>query len=165
MKGSSAEIIVRYLEQEGVEYVFGVPGGHLLPLYDALYKTGNIKPILARHEAGAAFMAYGYAVTSGKIGVCCGTVGPGATNLVTGVASAYMDSVPLLVLTAQVGTTAIGKGALQEGAGIGRTVNQVALFDKITKMSVMEIRARNVEDTIRRALRVALSGRPRPCPH
>lgn len=162
MKGSSAEIIVKHLEQEGVEYVFGVPGGHLLPFYDALYKTGSIKPILAKHEAGAAFMAYGYAVASGKIGVCCGTVGPGATNLVTGVASAYMDSVPLLVLTAQVGTTAIGKGALQEGAGVGRTIDQVALFEKITKMNFMEIRARNVADTIRRSLRVALSGRPGP---
>ena len=162
MKGSSAEIIVKYLEQEGVEYVFGVPGGHLLPFYDALYKSSTIKAILTKHEAGAALMAYGYAVTSGKIGVCCGTVGPGATNLVTGVASAYMDSVPLLVLTAQVGTTAIGKGALQEAAGVGRTVDQVALFEKITKMNIMEIRAKNMADTIRRALRVALSGRPGP---
>jgi acetolactate synthase-1/2/3 large subunit len=107
-------------------------------------------------------MAYGYAVTSGKIGVCCGTVGPGATNLITGVASAYMDSVPVLALTAQVGTTAIGKGALQEGAGIGRTIDQVALFEKITKLSTMELRGKNLPDTIRRALRVALSGRPGP---
>ena len=162
MKGSAADILVKYLENEGVEYIFGVPGGHLLPLYDALYKNGNIKPILAKHEAGAAFMAYGYAVTSGKIGVCCGTVGPGATNLITGVASAYMDSVPLLALTAQVGTTAIGKGALQEGAGVGRTIDQVALFEKITKLSTMELRGKNLPDTIRRALRVALSGRPGP---
>jgi acetolactate synthase-1/2/3 large subunit len=141
MKGSSADILVKYLEQEGVEYLFGVPGGHLLPLYDALYKNSSIKPILAKHEAGAAFMAYGYAVTSGKIGVCCGTVGPGATNLVTGVAAAYMDSVPLIALTAQVGTTAVGKGALQEGAGVGRTIDQVALFEKITKLSTMELRS------------------------
>src|SRR4030042_1711258 len=162
MKGSSAEILVKYWEQEGVEYIFGIPGGHLLPLYDALYKNDKIKPILAKQEAGAAFMAYGYAVTSGKIGVCCGTVGPGATNLVTGVASAYMDSVPVLALTAQVGTTAIGKGALQEGAGVGRTVDQVALFEKITKLSTMELRGKNIPDTIRRALRGALSGRPGP---
>ena len=162
MKGSAAEILVKYLEQEGVEYLFGIPGGHLLPLYDAIYKAGTIKPILAKHEAGAAFMAYGYAVTSGKLGVCCGTVGPGATNLVTGVASAYMDSVPVLALTAQVGTTAIGKGALQEGAGIGRTVDQVGLFEKITKMSTMELRGSNLPDTVRRAIRVALSGRPGP---
>lgn len=162
MKGSSAEVLVKYLEQEGVEYIFGVPGGHLLPLYDALYKNGSIKPILTKHEAGAAFMAYGYAVTSGKIGVCCGTVGPGATNLITGVASAYMDSVPMLALTAQVGTTAIGKGALQEGAGVGRTIDQVALFQRITKLSMMELRGKNMPDTIRRALRVALSGRPGP---
>jgi acetolactate synthase-1/2/3 large subunit len=162
MKGSSAEIIVKYLEQEGVEFLFGVPGGHLLPLYDALYKNGNIKPILAKHEAGAAFMAYGYAVTSRKIGVCCGTVGPGATNLVTGIASAYTDSVPVLALTAQVGTTAIGKGALQEGVGVSRTVNHVALFDKITKLSTMELRGENIPGAIRRALRVAQSGRPGP---
>ena len=162
MKGSAADILVKYLEQEGVEYLFGVPGGHLLPLYDAIYKAGSIKPILAKHEAGAAFMAYGYAATSGKIGVCCGTVGPGATNLVTGVAAAYMDSVPLLALTAQVGTTAIGKGCLQEAAGVGRTINQVALFDKITKMSVMEVRGASLPGTVRRALRVALSGRPGP---
>ncbi len=162
MKGSSAEIMVKYLEQEGVGYVFGVPGGHLLPFYDALYKNGSVKAILAKHEAGAALMAYGYAVTSGKIGVCCGTVGPGATNLVTGVASAYMDSVPLLVITAQVGTTAIGRGSLQEAAGVGRTVDQVALFERITKMNIMETRAKNVPHTVRRSLRTALSGRPGP---
>jgi acetolactate synthase I/II/III large subunit len=107
-------------------------------------------------------MAYGYAATSGTVGVCCGTVGPGATNLITGVASAYMDSVPVIALTAQVGTSAIGKGALQEGAGVGRTVDQVALFEKITKLSTMELRGKNLPDTIRRALRVALSGRPGP---
>lgn len=162
MKGTAVDILVKYLEQEGVEYLFGVPGGHLLPLYDAIYRAGTIKPILTKHEAGAAFMAYGYAVTSGKIGVCCGTVGPGATNLVTGVASAYMDSVPVLALTAQVGTTAIGKGALQEGAGVGRTIDQVGLFEKITKLSTMELRGRNLPDTVRRALRVALTGRPGP---
>ena len=162
MKGSAADVLVKYLEQEGVEYLFGVPGGHLLPLYDAVHKAGSIKPILTKHEAGAAFMAYGYAVASGRIGVCCGTVGPGATNLVTGVASAYMDSVPVLALTAQVGTTAIGKGALQEGAGVGRTIDQVQLFRSITKMSVMELRGTNVPDTARRALRVALTGRPGP---
>ena len=138
MNGTASDILVKYLEQEGVEYLFGVPGGHLLQLYDAVHRAGSIKPILTKHEAWAALMAYGYAATSGKIVVCCRTVGPGATNLVTGVASAYMDSVPMLVLTAQVGTSGIGRGALQEGTGIGRTVNQVALFDKITKLSTME---------------------------
>lgn len=162
MKGSAVDILVKYLEQEGVEYLFGIPGGHLLPLYDAIYKSGTIKPILARHEAGAAFMAHGYAVASGKIGVCCGTVGPGATNLITGVASAYMDSVPLLVLTAQVGTTSIGKGALQEGAGAGRTINQVRLFESITKLSTMELNASTLSFSVKRALRTALSGRPGP---
>ena len=107
-------------------------------------------------------MAYGYAATSGKIGVCCGTVGPGATNLITGVTAAYMDSVPILALTAQVGTTSIGKGALQEGAGIGRTVDHVALFKNITKISTLELRGINIPDSIRRAIRVAFSGRPGP---
>ncbi len=162
MKGSAADIIVKYLEQEGVEYLFGVPGGHLLPLYDAIYRSGSIKPVLTKHESGAAFMACGYALTSGKIGVCCGTVGPGATNMVTGVAAAYVDSIPILALTAQVGTTAIGKGALQEGAGIGRTISQVGLFDKATKLSIMEVRGRNLPGTLRGALRVAQTERPGP---
>jgi acetolactate synthase-1/2/3 large subunit len=162
MKSSATDVLVKYLEREGVEYLFGVPGGHLLPLYDSILKAGTIKPILTKHEAGAAFMAYGYAATSGKIGVCCGTVGPGATNLVTGVASAYMDSVPMLVLTAQVGTTAIGKGALQEGAGVGRTIDQVGLFEKMTKMSIMEVRGSNLPYTLQRALRLAQTERPGP---
>jgi len=162
VKAAAVDILVKYLEQEGVEYIFGVPGGHLLPLYDAVYNNGRIQPILARHEQGAAFMAYGYAATSGKIGVCCATVGPGATNLVTGVASAYVDSVPMLALTAQVGTTIIGKGGLQEGAGLGRTINQVALFDGITKFSTLALRGETLPHTVRRALRVALSGRRGP---
>jgi acetolactate synthase-1/2/3 large subunit len=162
MKGTAADILVKYLEQEGVEFLFGVPGGHLLPLYDAVYRAGTIKPILSKHEGAAAFMACGYALTSGRLGVCCGTVGPGATNLVTGVAEAYADSIPMLAITAQVGTTAIGKGALQEGAGVGRTINQVALFDKITKSSMMVTRGRSLGEATRRALRVAHSGRPGP---
>ncbi len=162
MKGSAADILVKYLEQEGVEYLFGVPGGHLLPLYDAIHRSGHIKPVLTKHEGGAAFMACGYALTSGKIGVCCGTVGPGATNLLTGVASAYVDSIPMLVLTAQVGTASIGKGALQEAAGVGRTISQVGIFQPTTKMTVMEVRGSSLPETLRRALRVAQAGRPGP---
>lgn len=162
MKGTTADLLIKYLEKEGVEYIFGVPGGHLLPLYDAIYKNSVIKPVLTCHEAGAAFMAYGYAKTAGKIGVCCGTVGPGATNLITGVASAFMDSIPLLVITAQVGTTTIGKGALQEGAGAGRTISHVKLFESITKMSTMETEADHLMFTLRRALRIATTGRPGP---
>ncbi len=123
MKGTGAEVLVRYLEQEGVKYVFGLPGGHLLTFYDAL-RDSSMTPILAKHEGGAAYMAAGHTLAGGGIGVCCGTVGPGATNLVSGVAAAHMASLPMLVLTAQVGTSAIGKGALQEAAGEGRTFSQ-----------------------------------------
>ena len=161
MKGTGAQILVRYLEQEGVRVVFGVPGGHLLALYDALIDS-QIAPVLAKHESGAAFMAGGYAQVSGSLGVCCGTVGPGATNLVTGVAAAYMQSIPLLVLTAQVGTVSIGKGALQEAAGEGRTFSQTDLFSCITKHSLMVTRADKLPEAIRMALRVAQSGRPGP---
>jgi acetolactate synthase I/II/III large subunit len=162
MKGSAADILVRYLEQEGIEYVFGVPGGHLLAFYDALERSGRLKPVLTKNEQGASYMANGYARVSGRPGLCCGTVGPGATNLVSGVAAAYMDSTPLVVLTAQVGTTAIGKGALQEAAGDGRTVDQVALFRPITKYSTMVTRSVLVPDAIRKAIRIATTGRPGP---
>jgi acetolactate synthase-1/2/3 large subunit len=161
MKGTGAEILVRYLEQEGVRYVFGVPGGHLLAFYDAL-RGSSIVPVLAKHEGGAAYMATGYAHVSGELGVCCGTVGPGATNLVSGVAAAYMDSQPVLAITAQVGTISIGKGALQEAAGEGRTFSQVQLFGSLTKYSTMVTRPDKLAETIQRALRIAFSGRPGP---
>lgn len=162
MKGSSADVLVRYLEQEGVDYLFGVPGGHLLALYDAVNRSGRLKTILTKNEQGAGYMANGYARVAGRIGVCCGTVGPGATNLVSGVASAYMDSTPLLVLTAQVGTTAFGKGALQEAAGQGRSVDQVAILRPITKFSAMIDRAILVPEAVRKAIRIATTGRPGP---
>lgn len=162
ISGTGAEIIVRYLEEEGVQYLFGVPGGHLLQLYDALYSSKKIKPVLTRHEGGASFMACGYALATGKIGVCCGTVGPGATNLITGVAAAYADSIPLLVLTAQVGTTTMGKGSLQDSTGRGRAISQVGLFSNICKLSMMETRSENIAATLRYALRLAYDGRPGP---
>jgi acetolactate synthase-1/2/3 large subunit len=161
MKGTGAEILVRYLENEGVKYVFGVPGGHLLTFYDAL-RDSAITPILTKHEGGAAYMAAGHSLAGGGIGVCCGTVGPGATNLVSGVAAAYMGSLPMLVLTAQVGTSSIGKGALQEAAGEGRTFSQVRLMSAVTKYSSMVTHASKLPEAVRRALRVAMSGRPGP---
>jgi len=164
VRGSPADILVRYLEQEGVGHLFGVPGGHLLALYDAVHRSGRVKAVLAKNEQGAGYMANGYARVSGRLGVCCGTVGPGATNLVSGVATAYMDSVPVLVLTAQVGTTAIGKGALQEGAGDGRTVDHVGIFRPITKHSAMVTRSVLVPEAVRKAIRIAASGRPGPGP-
>src|SRR5471032_2878607 len=100
----AADLLVAYLEQIGVEYVFGVPGGAIEPLYNALARSARrdgIRHILARHESGAAFMADGYARETGKIGVCCATSGPGATNFITGVACAYDNNIPMLVITAQ----------------------------------------------------------------
>ena len=162
MKDTTAAVMARYLEGEGVEYVFGVPGAHVLPFYDGLYRATSIKPVLTKHEAGGAFLAYGYAAATGRLGVCCATVGPGATNAVTGVAAAHMDSVPVLVVTGQVGTKSFGRSAHQEATGHGRCVDQVALFRNVTKMSVMLTDKEMVSRTVRTALRVAQSGRPGP---
>lgn len=100
MKMASSDAIIKILEKEKVKYVFGVPGGHLLPFYDSMFKNRIPSPILTKNEEGASLMADGYAKVSGNMGVCCGTVGPGATNLVTGVSVAYMDSSPMMVITA-----------------------------------------------------------------
>ena len=160
MKIKAAELLVKYLEEEGVEYVFEIPGGVLDPINNALYESKKITPILAKHEEGAAFMACGYARVSGKLGVCMGTTGPGSTNLMTGVASAYGDSTPVLVLTGQVSTSTFGKGALQESSNDG--VDVVAMFKPVTKYSAMVFKASMLPEMIRRALRYALSGRPGP---
>lgn len=120
-----ADLLVTYLEQIGVEYIFGVPGGAIEPLYNALARSsrrGGIRHILARHEAGAAFMADGYARETGKIGVCCSTSGPGVTNLITGVAGAYDNNIPMLVITGQPALPAFGKHPLQESACTGVNV-------------------------------------------
>jgi len=162
MKDTTAAILAQYLEQEKVQYLFGVPGAHILPIYDAIYRTTSIKTILSKNEVGGAFMAYGYAAVTGNLGVCCGTVGPGATNLVSGVVAAHMDSVPLLVITGQVGTRAFGRSAHQESTGYGRTVDQCYLFNEITKMSVMISDKEAMSRTLKSAIRVALSGRPGP---
>ena len=162
MKDTAAAIMAKYLEQEDVKYLFGVPGAHILPIYDAIYRTTSIKPILTKHEAGGAFLAYGYAAVTRNLGVCCGTVGPGATNLVSGVAAAHMDSIPLLVITGQVGTKAFGRSAHQEATGYGRSIDQCALFQNITKMSVMITDKESMSRTLKSAIRAALSGRPGP---
>jgi acetolactate synthase-1/2/3 large subunit len=117
---------------------------------------------LTKHESGASFMATGYAQVSGNVGVCTGTVGPGATNLVTGVASAYMDSIPVLVITAQVGSSGVGKAALQEGTGEGRAIDHVEIFDGLTKYSTRIFSVAKLHDSLRNALRVSLNGRPGP---
>src|SRR3954466_4264194 len=116
MELTGAEIVVESLKKLGVDTVFGIPGGCNLPLFDKLYDSG-IRVVLTRHEQGASHMADGYARASGKPGVCIATSGPGATNLVTGLATAHMDSIPVIAITGQVRTDAIGSGALPETGG------------------------------------------------
>lgn len=149
-----AEIIVECLKQEGVEVVFGYPGGSVLTLYDALYRA-NFPHILTRHEQGAIHAADGFARASGKVGVCIATSGPGATNLVTGIATAYMDSIPLVAITGQVGVPFIGKDAFQEADISGITT-------PITKHNFL---VKNIEDlprALKEAFHIARSGRPGP---
>ena len=134
----AADIIVEYLEQLDVEYVFGVPGGAIEPLFNALARSarrGGPRIVVARHETGAAFMADGYARNSGKLGVCCATTGPGATNLITGVASAYENHIPMLVITGQTSLTSFGRGALQESSCTG--VNTVGMFEYCTRYNTL----------------------------
>lgn len=129
-----SDLLIQYLEQLGIEYVFGIPGGAIEPLYNALARSQRRRgpqSIVARHETGAAFMAQGYYANSGKLGVCCSTTGPGATNLITGVASAYENNVPLLVITAQTALSSFGKGAFQESSDT--SVNTLGMFQYFTK--------------------------------
>ncbi|KRT59551.1 thiamine pyrophosphate-binding protein [endosymbiont of Ridgeia piscesae] len=132
MKIKVSELIVRYLERLGIKHIFGIPGAHILPVYDALY-AADIETILTKHEQGAAFMAAGYTRASGRIGACISTAGPGATNLITGVASAYADKQPMLVITGETSTHIYGKGGLQESSGEGGSIDQVMLFKGITR--------------------------------
>jgi acetolactate synthase I/II/III large subunit len=132
------DLLVSYLEQLGVEYVFGIPGGAIEPLYNALARSerrGGPRAVVARHETGAAFMADGYARNTGKLGVCCATTGPGATNLITGVASAYENNIPMLVITAQTALSTFGRGAFQESSCTG--INTVGLFEHCTRYNTL----------------------------
>ena len=157
---TAVNLLVKYLKAEGVKHIFGIPGGPLMPLYEALFEAGGIKPVIAKHEQGAAFMADGYARAGGKLGVCCATTGPGATNLLTGVACSYADSIPVLVITAQVAVSAFGKGAVQESTCHG--VDIVEMFKPVTKSSLMIPAAEKAGEIIRSSLRTALSGRKGP---
>lgn len=133
-----ADLLVAYLNQLGVDYVFGVPGGAIEPLYNALARSerrGGVRAVVARHETGAAFMADGYARNTGKLGVCCSTTGPGATNMITGVASAYENNVPMLVITAQTAISTFGKGAIQDSSCTG--INTVGLYQHCTRYNTL----------------------------
>ncbi|MCS7116417.1 MAG: thiamine pyrophosphate-binding protein [Nitrososphaerales archaeon] len=153
MKGS--EVIVHKLVEENVGVVFGIPGVHILPIYDALYDHKEIRLITTRHEQGAAFMADGYARASGNPGVCLLAAGPGATNALTAVSTAYLDSSPLLVLAGGVHTTSVGRGALHE-------INQLQMFQSITKWSVRVRSFEELSTSLSKAFFIMRSGRPRP---
>lgn len=156
MKLNGSEILTEVLIEQGVDTVFGYPGGAVLNIYDALYKySDKIKHILSAHEQGASHAADGYARATGKTGVCIATSGPGATNLVTGIATAYMDSVPMVVITGNVGKGLIGRDAFQEVYITGITM-------PITKHNFMVQDVNELADTIREAFRIANSGRKGP---
>ncbi len=152
---SGAEIVVQALKDEGVEFIFGYPGGAVLHIYDALFGQEDVKHVLVRHEQGATHMADGYARATGKPGVVLATSGPGATNLVTGIATAYMDSIPMVVLTGQVPTPVIGSDAFQECDTVGITRPCV-------KHNFLVKDRRKLAETIKKAFHIATTGRPGP---
>lgn len=152
---TGAEIIYRALEQEKVEFIFGHPGAVLLGLLDLFLQRSAIKHILTRHEQCAAHMAEGYARASGRVGVCLVTSGPGATNLITGITDAYMDSIPIVCLTGQVGTSMIGNDAFQEADIVGMT-------HTVTKHNYLVKRTEDLAKTIKEAFHIARTGRPGP---
>lgn len=156
MQLNGSEILVQCLLEQGVDTVFGYPGGAILNIYDALYKhSDEIKHILTSHEQGAAHAADGYARATGRVGVCMATSGPGATNLVTGIATAYMDSIPVVAITANVTVPLLGKDSFQEVDIAGVTM-------PITKHNFIVKDVNKLADTIRRAFEIARSGRPGP---
>ena len=155
MQLTGAEIVIACLKEQGVDTVFGYPGGTILNIYDALYQQKEIRHILTSHEQGAAHAADGYARATGKVGVCMATSGPGATNLVTGIATAYMDSVPMVAITANVNLPLLGKDTFQEVDIAGVTM-------PITKHGYIVKDISILADTIRKAFCIARSGRPGP---
>ena len=156
MQLNGAEIVIECLKEQGVDTVFGYPGGAILNVYDELYKhRDEIRHILTSHEQGAAHAADGYARATGKVGVCLATSGPGATNLVTGIATAYMDSIPIVAITCNVGVSLLGKDSFQE-------IDIAGITMPITKYSFIVKDVTKLADTIRKAFRIARTGRPGP---
>ena len=156
MQLNGAEIVIECLKEQGVDTVFGYPGGAILNVYDALYEHSNeIRHILTSHEQGAAHAADGYARATGRVGVCLATSGPGATNLVTGIATAYMDSIPVVAITCNVGVSLLGKDSFQEIDILGVTM-------PITKYNFIVKDVTKLAGVLRRAFTIAKSGRPGP---
>jgi len=161
MKIQVSELIVKYLERLGIEFIFGMPGAHILPVYDSLYHS-SVKTVLAKHEQGASFMASGCARASGKISSCITTAGPGATNLVTGIASAYTDKQPILIITGETSTHIFGKGGLQESSGEGGSIDQSALFQGITRYHKVVERTDYLANVLNQASKALFSDTPGP---
>src|SRR3569832_14788 len=150
-----AEVLVKALQAEGVQYVWGYPGGAVLYIYDALYKQDTIQHVLVRHEQAAVHAADGYARATGDVGVALVTSGPGVTNAVTGIATAYMDSIPMVIITGQVPTAAIGLDAFQECDTVGIT-------RPIVKHNFLVKDVRDLEMVMKKAFHIARTGRPGP---
>lgn len=150
MKG--ADVVVKCLENEGVDTVFAYPGGQAIDLHNALTRTKKIRVILPRHEQGGGFMAQGYARSTGKVGVCMATSGPGAMNLLTAISDAFMDSVPIVAITGQVFQSLIGKSAFQETDVYGMTL-------PVVKHSYLVLKAEDLPQIIKEAFLIAKSGR------
>ena len=156
MKLTGSQIVVECLKEQGVDTIFGYPGGAILNIYDELYKHDQeIRHVLTSHEQGASHAADGYARATGKVGVCMATSGPGATNLVTGIATAYMDSVPIVAITANVTVPLLGRDSFQEIDITGVTM-------PITKHNFIVKDVTELADTMRRAFFIAQEGRPGP---
>ena len=155
MQLTGSQVIIECLKEQGVDTVFGYPGGAILNVYDELYKHPEIKHVLTSHEQGASHAADGYARSTGKVGVCMATSGPGATNLVTGIATAYMDSIPMVAITCNVGVSLLGKDSFQE-------IDIAGITTPITKYSFIVKDVTKLADTIRRAFSIARKDRPGP---
>ncbi len=158
-----ADLLILYLQQLQVDYIFGIPGGAIEPLYNALARSerrGGPRAIISRHETGATFMADGYTTQTGKLGVCCATTGPGATNLITGVASAYANHIPMLVITAQTSLTSFGKGAFQESSCTG--INTVGMMSYCTRYNTLVSHADQFEQKLFTAISNAFGPSPGP---
>jgi acetolactate synthase I/II/III large subunit len=156
-----SQILVQFLEKLGVRCIFGIPGSHILPVYDGLFDS-PIRSMLVKHEQAAAFMAGGYSRATGEVGACITTAGPGATNLVTGIASAYSDNLPVIAITGEAPTHIFGKGGLQESSGEGGSVDQVALFTGITRYHKLIERTDYLASVLNQAAKYLLAGTPGP---
>src|SRR2546426_2110718 len=152
---TGAQILCRTLSDAGVEVLFGYPGGAIMPFYDALHGHPGLRHILVRHEQAAAHAADGYARAGSRVGVCVATSGPGATNLVTGLATAHMDGSPVLAITGQVGRPMLGRDAFQETDVVGVTM-------PVTKHNVLVRDIEDLADVVREAMAIAVEGRPGP---